>query len=109
MRASFLLEFGIIVTLRISLFAQELPLRGNWVQVTTLAEFSPRDSTSGTIHDEKLWLSKGYYHGNVLIRDLWSSDGAPVIPPPDLLVPSLSPLRANQSPHSPCIGSLDAN
>ena len=45
----------------------------NWVCVTKEAAFSPRDSARGCLFDGKMWLSNGYYHGNKLSRDLWSS------------------------------------
>jgi len=53
------------------------PGAASWVRVTEHAAFSPRDTAEGVAFDGKLWLSNGYYHGNVLTRDLWSStDGA---------------------------------
>jgi len=52
-------------------------LSGSWVCVTEQAAFSPRDTAEDAVFDGKLWLSNGYYHGNVLTRDLWhSTDGA---------------------------------
>jgi hypothetical protein len=51
--------------------------RVSWVCVTEKAAFSPRDTAEDLVFDGKMWLSNGYYHGNVLTRDLWSStDGA---------------------------------
>jgi len=44
-----------------------------WVQVTSAAAFSPRDTAEDVVFKGKMWLSNGYYHGNVLHRDLWSS------------------------------------
>jgi hypothetical protein len=44
-----------------------------WVQVTDAAAFSPRDTAEDAVFNGKMWLSNGYYHGNVLHRDLWSS------------------------------------
>lgn len=41
-----------------------------WVCLAQEAAFSPRDTAEGFIFDGKLWLSNGYYHGNVLSRDL---------------------------------------
>jgi len=50
---------------------------GSWVKVTSSAAFSPRDTAEDLVFDGKMWLSNGYYHGNVLSRDLWcSTDGA---------------------------------
>ena len=47
-----------------------------WVKVTGKAAFSPRDTAEDAVFNGKLWLSNGYYHGNVLHRDLWcSGDG----------------------------------
>ncbi len=45
----------------------------SWVCVTKEAAFSPRDTAEDLVFAGKLWLSNGYYHGNVLSRDLWSS------------------------------------
>ncbi len=48
-----------------------------WEQVTEEAAFSPRDTAEDCVYDGKMWLSNGYYHGNVLHRDLYAStDGA---------------------------------
>ena len=44
-----------------------------WVQVTDAAAFSPRDTAEDAVFNGKMWLSNGYYHGNVLHRDMWSS------------------------------------
>jgi hypothetical protein len=38
------------------------------------AAFSPRDTSEGVIFGGKLWLSNAYHNGNVLVRDLWSSE-----------------------------------
>ena len=47
-----------------------------WVKVCDKAAFSPRDTSEDLVFSDKMWLSNGYYHGNVLSRDLWcSSDG----------------------------------
>ncbi len=48
-----------------------------WECITKQAAFSPRDTAEDFVLGGRLWLSNGYYHGNVLHRDLWSSaDGA---------------------------------
>jgi hypothetical protein len=53
------------------------PPLGAWERVTAKAAFSPRDTAEDLVFAGKMWLSNGYYHGNILIRDLWSStDGA---------------------------------
>jgi len=44
-----------------------------WDRLTEAAAFSPRDTAEDAIFLDRLWLSNGYYHGNVLYRDLWSS------------------------------------
>ncbi len=44
-----------------------------WVKLSNQAAFSPRDTAEDFVFDGKMWLSNGYYHGNVLHRDLWSS------------------------------------
>jgi len=46
---------------------------GVWTRITEKAAFSPRDTAEDLVFDGKMWLSNGYYHGNVLSRDLWSS------------------------------------
>ena len=52
-------------------------MTGVWQRITEHAAFSPRDTAEGVVFQDRLWLSNGYYHGNVLTRDLWSSeDGA---------------------------------
>ena len=49
---------------------------GAWECVTEHAAFSPRDTAEDFVFDGKMWLSNGYYHGNVLHRDLYcSTDG----------------------------------
>jgi hypothetical protein len=48
----------------------------DWVQLTPKAAFSPRDTAEPAIFKGRYWLSNGYYHGNVLHRDLWSSSDA---------------------------------
>jgi hypothetical protein len=77
MRALRVLVVGLLVA-TLGVNAAAAPGVGaEWVPVTASAAFSPRDTASGAVHDGKLWLSNGYYHGNVLIRDLWASvDGA---------------------------------
>jgi len=58
--------------------AQEAPemtqLTGTWQCVTEQAAFSPRDTAEDFVFAEKMWLSNGYYHGNVLHRDLYRSE-----------------------------------
>ena len=44
-----------------------------WVKVCEQAAFSPRDTAEDFVFGGKMWLSNGYYHGNVLHRDLWNS------------------------------------
>ena len=44
-----------------------------WTKLSDQAAFSPRDTAEDFVFDGKMWLSNGYYHGNVLHRDLWSS------------------------------------
>ena len=54
--------------------AEETTEAPAWVRVTEAAAFSPRDTAEGVVFHGKLWLSNGYYHGNVLHRDLWNSE-----------------------------------
>ena len=49
------------------------PAPASWTNVTGEAAFSPRDTAEDVVFAGKMWLSNGYYHGNVLTRDLWSS------------------------------------
>lgn len=44
-----------------------------WELVTEHAAFSPRDTAEDALFLDKMWLSNGYYHGNVLHRDLYNS------------------------------------
>lgn len=53
--------------------ATPAPFHGQWELMTPQAAFSPRDTSEGVIFRDKLWLSNAYHHGNVLVRDLWSS------------------------------------
>lgn len=50
------------------------PLTGTWELVTAEAAFSPRDTAEDFVFNGKMWLSNGYYHGNVLHRDLYRTD-----------------------------------
>jgi len=48
-----------------------------WTRLTAKARFSPRDTAEDLVFAGKMWLSNGFYHGNVLTRDLWcSTNGA---------------------------------
>jgi len=47
----------------------------SWVKVCDKAAFSPRDTSEDLVFNDKMWLSNGYHHGNVLSRDLWCSSG----------------------------------
>jgi len=51
--------------------SRDAPAR--WVCVTGHAAFSLRDTAEDLVFGGKMWLSNGYYYGNVLTRDLWSS------------------------------------
>jgi len=44
-----------------------------WERVTEQAAFSPRDTAEDAVFGGRMWLSNGYYHGNVLHRDLYNS------------------------------------
>jgi hypothetical protein len=48
-------------------------LAGEWVRLKEEAAFSPRDTAEDAVFNNKMWLSNGYFNGNVLIRDLWAS------------------------------------
>ena len=48
-------------------------MEASWVKVTGAAAFSPRDTAEDAVFDGKMWLSNGYYHGNVLHRDMYNS------------------------------------
>lgn len=50
------------------------PLVGEWELVTEEAQWGPRDTAEPFVFGGKLWLSNGYYHGNVLYPDLWKSE-----------------------------------
>ena len=75
------LALGAVVLLQQHAFgagaSEPAPPSSSWVCVTPEAAFSPRDTAEDLVFDGKMWLSNGYYHGNVLTRDLWAStDGA---------------------------------
>lgn len=53
--------------------AASAPGTGGWERVAAEAAFSPRDTAEDAVFRGRLWLSNGYYHGNILSRDLWSS------------------------------------
>ncbi len=48
-------------------------MKAQWECVTKEAAFSPRDTAEDAVFLGKMWLSNGYYHGNVLYRDLYNS------------------------------------
>lgn len=55
----------------------EEAMTASWVLTTGHAAFSPRDTAEDCVFDGKMWISNGYYHGDVLTRDLWNTtDGA---------------------------------
>lgn len=69
---------ALLLCLNVQLVAQEgdggtKQVSKGWVQVTKNAAFSSRDTAEDVVFKGKMWLSNGYYHGNVLYRDLWSS------------------------------------
>lgn len=48
-----------------------------WELVTGNAAFTPRDTASSFVFDNRMWLSNGYYDTGIFSRDLWSSaDGS---------------------------------
>lgn len=64
------MALGLAALAALSLVAGEQP---GWERVLEHAAFSPRDTAEDAVFHGRLWLSNGYYHGNVLTRDLWSS------------------------------------
>lgn len=48
-------------------------MTGEWELVTESAQWGPRDTAEPFVLNQQLWLSNGYYHGNVLYPDLWAS------------------------------------
>jgi len=50
--------------------------KNSWNLLVKNADFSPRDSSSVFIYKNQIWLSNGYYTGNLCFRDLWyTNDG----------------------------------
>ena len=49
------------------------PSAPDWTCLATESAFSPRDTAEGVVFKDAYWLSNGYYHGNVLHRDMWTS------------------------------------
>ncbi len=59
----------------INLFPNNLNAQNpEWEIVILHAPFRERDSGEGFIFKDQLWLSNGYYHGNILFKDLWKSN-----------------------------------
>lgn len=54
--------------------AEAPPFAGRWELVTKAAAFSQRDTSEGVIFKGKFWLSNAFHPGNVLVRDLWTSE-----------------------------------
>ena len=50
----------------------ETPAFGNWIQITSNASFSPRESPGVTVFDNRLWVIGGNVP-NSLTNDVWSS------------------------------------
>ncbi|NUQ00473.1 MAG: hypothetical protein HUU35_11530 [Armatimonadetes bacterium] len=48
-------------------------IKAVWERVTEQAAFGIRDTAEDLVYQDRLWLSNGYYNGNVLNRDLWTS------------------------------------
>lgn len=44
-----------------------------WTQANPACAFSIRDTSEPAVFRDQMWLSNGYYNGNVLTRDLWNS------------------------------------
>ena len=66
---------AMVILTAVMAMAQETgPLTGEWELVTESAQWGPRDTAEPFVFDGKMWLSNGYYHGNVLYPDLWSSE-----------------------------------
>lgn len=73
---AFLLGLGLLQPVSGEEPSAASPPLNTWTCLATEAEFSPRDTAEGVLFQGHYWLSNGYYHGNVLSRDLWaSSDG----------------------------------
>ncbi len=69
-----MLIMGTVVAAQVA-GAQDAPdLHAKWELVTEHAQFGPRDTAEPFVFDGKMWLSNGYYHGNVLYPDLWVSE-----------------------------------
>jgi len=58
--------------LQIPAAENEQPAPG-WELLNSKAAFSPRDTAEDLFYDGRMWLSNGFYHGNILTRDLWNS------------------------------------
>jgi hypothetical protein len=69
---------AIIVTMAVlmavtAMAQEEGVLTGEWELITDSAQWGIRDTAEPFVLDGRLWLSNGYYNGNVLYPDLWSS------------------------------------
>ncbi len=63
-----------LLTAVMAMAQDDAPLTGDWELVTESAQWGPRDTAEPFVLDGKLWISNGYYHGNVLYPDLWVSE-----------------------------------
>ena len=53
---------------------EEGPLQAQWQLVVEHAQFGPRDTAEPFIFDGRMWLSNGFWNGNVLYPDLWVAE-----------------------------------
>ncbi len=53
---------------------EQTGLEATWELATPEAQFPPRDTAEPVVFDGRMWLSNGYYHGNVHYPDLWMTE-----------------------------------
>jgi len=67
---------GTLVALQVAGAQEAGPLQASWELLVEHAQFGPRDTAEPFIFNDQMWLSNGYWNGNVLYPDLWvSKDG----------------------------------
>ena len=65
---------GAVLALPFAGAQDEGPLQAQWQLVVEHAQFGPRDTAEPFIFDGKMWLSNGFWNGNVLYPDLWVAE-----------------------------------
>ncbi len=73
-RVALMMIVGTMVALSVASAQDAAPLQAQWELITEHAQFGPRDTAEPFVFDGRMWLSNGYFHGNVLYPDLWVAE-----------------------------------